>query len=45
MKEDSLKILRGERRQEVKKKLNEIKESIVEQKKEIHCMEERVWIS
>ena len=42
MKADSLNMLRGEQQQGVEKTLNEIKASIVEQKKEIHCMEEKV---
>ena len=44
MKEESLKILRGERQQEVQKELNGVKVSIVEQKRETHHTEEKVDI-
>ena len=44
MKEDSLKILRGERRQEIQKTLSGIKASIAEQKRESHRTEEKVQI-
>ena len=44
MKEDSLKILRGERQQEVQTQLNGIRVSLVEQKRENHHTEEKVQI-
>ena len=42
MKEDNLKILRGERQQEVQTQLNGIRVSLVEQKRESHRTEEKV---
>jgi hypothetical protein len=44
MKEDSLKILQGERQQEVQTKLNGIRVSIVEQKRKSHHTEDEVQI-
>ena len=42
MKEDSLLVLRGERQQEIRKKIVETEASIVEQRKESHYIEEKV---
>ncbi len=44
MKEDSLKILQGERQQEVQTKLSGIRVSIVEQKTKSHHTEDEVQI-
>ena len=42
MKEDSLKVLSGEKQQEIRKNIVEIEASIVEQRKEKRHIEEKV---